>query len=355
MLLKAPETGAPPRRRLFRAAALLASTVVALIAGELGMRVYLLAHPARLRTDEKLGWRCVEGYSSTGDEVDMGGVHHRITYSTNRDGFREFGDLGAARPRILVLGDSYTQAVAVSDGETYHHLVGRALGAEVFAYGAGGYGSLQEWMVLDEWLDRIHPDLVLWQFCTNDFINNDEALEYGSRWDNNGMRRPYLQDDGTVAYALPKPLPWFRRLGETSKLEYALLLAWDRIGARLGDTVETEIEREGERHAGFRHSVAVTEKTLELVRKRCGATPLYAFSADGREPYDGAFREICARTGVERIHGVAEAVRAASARGVCIRAGDRVHWNEEGHRIAAEVIAQALGRSALFSRRLGAR
>jgi hypothetical protein len=58
----------------------------------------------------------------------------------------------------------------VSDGDTYYAIIKRKLDAEVFAYGAGGFGTLQEYMILDRYVDMIHPSLILWQFCLNDFI-----------------------------------------------------------------------------------------------------------------------------------------------------------------------------------------
>ena len=57
---------------------------------------------------------------------------------------------------------------------------------EVFAYGAGGYGTLQEYLILDEVVDHIRPTMLLWQFCSNDFINNDHALEVAGALNDDG-------------------------------------------------------------------------------------------------------------------------------------------------------------------------
>ena len=56
----------------------------------------------------------------------------------------------------------------------------KELGIEVFAYGAGGYGTLQEYLILDEVIDEIQPTTMFWQFCNNDFTDNDHALEVAS-------------------------------------------------------------------------------------------------------------------------------------------------------------------------------
>ena len=102
-----------------------------------------------------------------------------------------------------MIGDSFTHATAVSDDLTYHALLAQLLDVEVFAYGAGGYGTLQELMILDRYIDIIRPDVILWQYCANDFINNDNELERLSLVNNNGWVRPYLQK-GQVQLLSPK-------------------------------------------------------------------------------------------------------------------------------------------------------
>jgi hypothetical protein len=65
----------------------------------------------------------------------------------------------------------------------------------IFAYGGGGYGTLQEYMILDRYVDKINPDMVLWQFCANDLIINSHELESASFSNNNQMKRPYYEND----------------------------------------------------------------------------------------------------------------------------------------------------------------
>jgi hypothetical protein len=308
--------------------------------GELAVRLYLVKFPPRLRNDPVLGWRCVENYRGSSVRADAGGRRHRVLYSTDERGLRNSGDLHSGRPRVLVLGDSYTQAVAVSDEETYAARLGRMLGCEVFAYGAGGYGTLQEELVLEQLFDRVKPRVVVWQFCINDFINNDLALERASRIDNNGMLRPYLADDGRVVLALPKPFPWIRELSDSSKLLYALLHCWDQLGARFGDTVENEIARQGRSHPGFRHSSEITRLIFRRVAARVGDVPLLVFSADGPEPYYTEVQTIARELDLWFVRGVPEAIRRAERERGVARDSDGVHWNELGHELCARVLAR---------------
>ncbi|MGH7334005.1 MAG: hypothetical protein ACREKS_14940 [Candidatus Rokuibacteriota bacterium] len=70
-----------------------------------------------------------------------------------------FGDPGAPRLKILVVGDSFT---ALRDGgdvpRMYYSVLGRAIGAEIFAYGGHGYGTLQEALVIERTLRAVQPD-----------------------------------------------------------------------------------------------------------------------------------------------------------------------------------------------------
>ena len=69
--------------------------------------------------------------------------------------------------------------------------------------GRCGYGSLQEFMILGRYLDEISPDIVLWQFCSNDFINNYHELESVSFSNNNQMTRPYYKNSD-IEWLFPK-------------------------------------------------------------------------------------------------------------------------------------------------------
>jgi hypothetical protein len=74
--------------------------------------------------------------------------------------------------------------------KTYYALLAEKLNnLEVFAYGAGGYSTLQKYLILDEFIDRIRPQILLLQLCSNDFFDNDYDLEH-SRWSNPLRRRP---------------------------------------------------------------------------------------------------------------------------------------------------------------------
>ena len=338
------------------------SALIVLLVGELGFRLYqrwdagipfrssLMQDEMRpgwpLLLDDTLGWRARAGYQDLHEvtETTSKGVRYPVKRTQKEYGFRMFGDLHSTRPKIFVIGDSFTQAFQVSDDDTYYASLKDKLGVEIFAYGASGYGTLQEYMILDQYVDMIKPTLILWQFCDNDFINNDLALETASLINNNGLKRPYWID-GHVVYFLPKAWSASVRIfaQRHSRFLYFLLSRWDRLLAmNPAETVEFQIDREGFAHKGFQQAVQVTSELMGKVRARVGKIPIVAFSCGGWEPYGSAFKVISSHYDVVFLQDIAEAVGAEQKRGEDVLHADLEHWNVRGHRLAGSLISEHL-------------
>jgi hypothetical protein len=294
-----------------------------------------------IRLDAELGWRATENYAETLIGITKGGRTYSVHRSQHRYGFRHFGDLNSPKPKLLVIGDSFTQASAVSDTKTYAALISRLLGMELFAYGTGGYGTLQEYLILDRYFDEIKPALILWQFCINDFINNDNELEQNSTMNNNGLTRPYWIH-GAVTRLSPKPAwqqvrEW---INHHSRFLYFIASRVDRLRAvTVTASVEEAIQAQGLKHPGFRRAVEVTDQLMGLVRARVGDTPIMAFNCDNTEPYDEAFAAISAHHHIEYWPDVAGVVQEALRRGEDVQTPDD-HWNEEGHKLVADALTK---------------
>jgi hypothetical protein len=283
--------------------------------------------------DPRLGWRATDWYAQDLTEQTSGGVVYAVHRSQSWRGFRQYGNVRSKNPKLLVIGDSFTQATAVSDQQTYHALLKRELGMEVFAYGAGGYGTLQKYLILDEVFDAVQPTVLLWQFCTNDFINNDHALEVASTVNNNGWVRPYWEH-GQIVLRSPKPSgvqtrEWINR---HSRFLYFIVSRLDRLRARAArETVERAIERDGASHPGFARAVQTTDDLMGKVRARVGTIPIHAFSCEKDEPYNSALARIAQHHQIDYWADVPEAVgEALSGRG---RVG--VRWALERARTCA--------------------
>ncbi len=344
----------------------LSSVVVTLLAAELSLRLYHafwyhafssdrkeeIAYFSPITLDEQLGWRATENYRFTGTKMSLDRTEYKVQMSQNAEGFRMFGDLNSAKPRILVIGDSFTQAVQVSDDKTYYAVVKKALGAELFAYGVGGYGTLQEYMVFNKYIDVIKPQLVIWQYAVNDIINNSPYLEAKSLINNNNMVRPYWVN-GHVERMLPRRFAKVQAVAlRYCRICYFVMTRVDMIAAaHAKETVENQTQEGGPAYGDFMDAVKVTNELMGMVRRRASHIPIVAFVVGtanryGRQ-YENAFKQISARNDIN-ILNVEPAVVAAEKRGVTVKAEDGAHWNEAGHRIAGESIAQALTEMCLL-------
>jgi hypothetical protein len=133
--------------------------------------------------------------------------------------------------RVLALGDSYVEGAQVQGNETVSARLEALLGAatsrpvEVINAGVFGYGTAQEYLLLDEEGVKYQPDLVVLFFChCNDIPNNNYRLELIDG-DLNRALKPYfdLADDGSPLRLIPPPPPSPRtslreRLRDTSLL-----------------------------------------------------------------------------------------------------------------------------------------
>jgi hypothetical protein len=157
------------------------STVVALLAFEILLRAIGFSAPVWREPHPQLGWTLrpgIEGWF-TGE----GKAYVKI----NDAGWRDRQHT-VAKPagvyRVAVLGDSYSEAMHVSMEDTYWHLLEKKLTqclakpVEVMSFAVAGYGTAQQYLTLKDVALPYQPDLVLLQFTNgNDVRNNSRALE----------------------------------------------------------------------------------------------------------------------------------------------------------------------------------
>jgi hypothetical protein len=172
------------RSAVLSTALLVASMMVALLLLELTLRIAGFSYPSFFRPDDRVGLRLRE--NAEGWFRSEGEAFVRI----NSAGFRD-RERPVAKPagvfRIAVLGDSYAEAMQVDLEETFVALLEQRLNAckafgaktvEVLNFGASGYGTAQELLTFRHFAAGYAPDLVLVAFFTgNDIRNNSRELE----------------------------------------------------------------------------------------------------------------------------------------------------------------------------------
>lgn len=341
------------RKLLFSIISTMLILLVIFICGELIFRAFVFvrgqSYPTKTtELDDKFGWKPKSNFSFEGLVKDAAGAEYPLKMSTNENGFRAFGDVktGSDKKRLFFIGDSYTQAIEVSDDKTYYKLVGDSLDAEVYAYGGRGFGTLQQSMVLKEYYDLVHPDVVVLQMCYNDFINNVYELEKDAAYNNNRLKRPYLEEDGNIIYKNPARIPPGFITSFSQLIPY-LLIKLERSGDN--QLVEEKrnseflIESQGLDFEGFKTSVARTERILKQIKYHLKEeTQLAVFLTESFPQYQGAVQNICNKNQILFINGVGDKLKAAADSEVCIMAEDNAHWNNRGHEIVAVEIVNGL-------------
>jgi len=172
---------------------LAAGTLVALLLGEGVIRV-LGFYPAYVIPDATIGYRYrpraqyrwkFEGFSQG---------------RMNAAGWRD-RDYSESKPqgttRILIVGDSYVEAIGVPLDSTFHKRLERGLNArapsghrvEVIALGRAGLGTTQEYLTYRRWGVRYDPDIVAVLFVLNDCSDNWP-------WPGASFLKPFLLEVG---------------------------------------------------------------------------------------------------------------------------------------------------------------
>jgi len=84
--------------------------------------------------------------------------------------------------------------------------------------------------------------------------------------------------------------------------------------------------------------VDTTRKIMAMIKKRIPGLEIFTFCADDAQPFYNEVRRLSEESGFHFIDGVPQTIREAEKQGKVTKHEDRGHWNELGHRLAAEQI-----------------
>jgi GDSL-like lipase/acylhydrolase family protein len=262
---------------------LIFSLTVTTVTADLFLRLTL---PPSYIADTPYGWIRPENHMYVHIVENETGKFREVTTRYFKNSFKRWGDINTHNPKLFILGDSFTEMNWVSNGEEWYSYLERHFSKlELFVFGVGGYGSLQEYMVLDDYIDIIHPDLILLQFCSNDYHNNIYELELWDYPNSNNAARPYLEED-RIVYRLAAP---YAELRQYSFIADRLLKEYDRFmwrreqqnrAAAKHRKAEQETEPDVAKRLKLLREKAtyVTLEIMKKVKKRAKETPIYLFN-----------------------------------------------------------------------------
>jgi len=371
---------------------LLVGLILALIAGEVCLRIFGISYPLPYAPDEFCGTRLRPGFE--GWWRKEGSAFVKI----NRHGFRH-GSRQPEKPprafRVAVLGDSFVEAFQVPDEETFCAVLERELcgfpalkerPVEVLNFGVSGYGTAQSLLMLRHYAWAYSPDFVLLVFFAgNDVRNNSRELE-------TYKVRPFFrleQDDLVLEnsfrqhpdYLKARSRKTQRKIAAIDRLRILQLLnetrnnwrrqATDRPVDDYGRPGIDDLALAPPKDATWEEAWELTERLLvELNREvhdRGAQFVLVAATSSVQVHPDSSARKAC-QDGLQvndllyaerRLKALGQDAgfltvglagpmqRHADKKGAFLHGFENTklgegHWNTEGHRLAAQIAAEAI-------------
>jgi len=330
----------------------LSGALAALAAVELGVRLLVADPAARVhfathrggccRLDPRLLWTFVPDRSgSWGTEEFTETVH------INALGLRG-PELGERRPgelRVVAAGDSFTYGHGMSDERAYPAVLqsllrARGVDATVLNAGTPGYSFDQAYRaVLERWL-ALEPDAVVAGVHCSDVGHDADMSLYELEGDGRLVEIPtggsWVLLQGRVLHALPRPLA---KLASVRLLAGGLQRAdpFGRVPHDAQPAVGTWLRRK---------IVAELEDLARRGRERGFAVlavvmPCKPDLVEGDRKVYGGLAEQIAASGVPWVDAGA-ALRARGVRGEDVFFARDSHLDEDGNRLLADVVADAL-------------
>jgi hypothetical protein len=283
------------------------------------------------QSDPELGWAPSPNLSLQLTGTDLSGAKYPVVFKTNSDGFRDWGDENSVKLKVLFVGDSFTYD-KISNEQTYFGVLKDLLNVEVFAIAAGGYGTLQELILLKRFIHKVNPGLFVLQFCSNDFNNNSLEIESSQIYRQQIFYRPY-QVNGLVKF----------REGQIYRFMNDNSYFFRNVDRKLQDLQFRYYHGAGpiEDNAALAKKLDAAERiTLSLLEQIAAVVPrttkLATFNCDTAEDdLTARWIRISERSGFDVWPNVSQEVERQETQGRIVRQEDGGHWNPAGHSIAA--------------------
>jgi len=315
------------RQALAKLLLVVAGCLVALVLGEITVRIFAaVTHRVQLVvSDGRAGWVLLSNLH----DLTRGGEGGRFVINTDSEGHRitrrASEPISANRPTIIVVGDSFVQSTGVDDAETFPWIVASEMPVNVVNLGVLGYGTDQELVNLDAYL-QAHSTIdvrdVVVLVCTNDFMDVQTDFHYLART----KPRFHLVDGRLVRPAF--------RLRMSDHLMDASYLYW-LLNSKYAEYL---FKGPNEPALGVDLVVACVDAMREIVTRRGARLHVLAHHLKELQPLgESRWAEFCRRAGAVDI---TERLRPPNgANPFCY---DGHHWSVEVQQRAAALLKERL-------------
>ena len=339
---------------------ILASVTISFGIGEWATRNWIKPFSNReeerfMIADSDLGWVNRPDFSSVFTNWQRG-YHGHVTFDSL--GLRSNGSPSLVNPdlTILAIGDSTTAGLEVDDDRTYSAVLEsklRALGYRVNVINAGvrGYGTDQSYLRLRHLIPIIHPNLVLYLSCGNDFTDNLVI----KNWYRSYSKPVFILSNDRLSIANSPTQPFAQGVYaqvhyeghkysfDSGVVKMAGWTGWLRDHSTLFDFLETVYQ------LNLHKQVINVVSRNEAVENEIFVKLLFEIKSVSPAFYVSGFTSARADNGYERVRALAQDngfsfldTQSQFQSGVRYGYGADAHWNESGHAQEADAIIREL-------------
>jgi len=375
------------------------SLMTAILLAEVMLRLLGITHPVFMAYDPVMGLSAHRP-GAKGWFTEEGRAYVTINSAGLRDREHDL-EKPPGTIRIAVLGDSYAAALQVAMENAFWSVMERELEKckalqgrkiEVINFGVSSYGTGLEWITLQKRAWKYDPDIVLLAFLTgNDIRNNTFALEqspvryyFSLRGDSLVLEPPRSNPTSGVRQLLGVTLHDF--LLDHSRIVQIVMHYRALEGAQIKrisqDSIEAGLDNQVYREPqdeNWRSAWEVTEAIIRAMNREVRARGKVLFVAtlsNGMQVHPdrserSVFTKRLALTDLlypdRRIIDLARAERIPSGmlvpelldwaerNATCVHGFQNAtpcggHWNQQGHRLAGEILAREICAQVLSNR-----
>jgi lysophospholipase L1-like esterase len=309
--------------------------------------------------DGELGWTLRPNYQNTFNQRDQSGNAYTVNFETNELGLRTYGKMDSCKLKILVLGDSYTGAPYSGNEQMWYSEMVRKIDSKsggpknstcVVAGGAGGYGTLQELILLKRILSSYRPNAIVVQFSGNDFQDNHMEWQGKQIVRAQKFRRPYQDSEGKISYSPELIAPIWRipHLGDgrffsiiDGLITNAQYYYYGKdYGPKLNQSIVKQYQAE---------SLEITSMLFNEMRHQIPSIPIYIVNASFSETgFSGSWIKLAKAAGLEPLIVPSRVIEAQRQKDSSVMNQDGGHWSNLGNQIFGDAVAESLLAEALF-------
>ena len=340
---------------------LLVNAILLVLTGLLTVGILELVLPVVTDVTDNIDYQHLAGvglHLRPGQEGEYIREEFRGAFQVNAAGFNNTADYATAKRsgvvRVAVVGDSFVEALQVRPPQTLFAVLARTLtesglAAEAYSFGISGYGTAQEYHLIEQYVVRYRPDALVLLFVAND-VGDSVTCSGRSGW----TQRYDVHPDGSIT---KEPFPVYRISPWKRILKHSRLFRYIFYQRRLLERIETWRASAGHAEAapppdaGVGACEAEGWVVVEEMLARIDALmaehgiPWLLVRETGHEPDYRAGTRVQLEKVVERrklpyFDPTAAFVADLATHGREFRIPGDGHWNAEGHRVAGTALAE---------------